>query len=67
MNDKILKMIEDRLEVGRKKYGTEVNPFDGRDWLQEAIEECADMLVYLCTAKIKLDKKKENNLYSKDY
>tara|TARA_B100001123_G_C15180155_1_gene975035 strand:- start:522 stop:695 length:174 start_codon:yes stop_codon:yes gene_type:complete len=55
MNDVILKMIEARLRVGAEKYGEEINPQDGRDWLEEAIQECADMLVYLCTAKLKRD------------
>lgn len=65
MNNSILKMIESRLRVGAEKYGEEINPLDGRDWLEEAIQECADQLVYLCTEKLKRDK--TDSLIGKDY
>lgn len=37
--------LAERLAMGRRTYGP-LNPFDGRDWLKEAAEERADMLVY---------------------
>ena len=45
MNKKIVKLIEDRLEKGKREYEEELNPFDGRDWIVEALEEVADALV----------------------
>lgn len=65
MNDSILEMIKDRLRIGAEKYGEEIDPNDGRDWLEEAIQECADMLVYLCTEKLKRDK--ADNFIGSDY
>ena len=51
MNKKIVKLIEDRLEKGKREYDEELNPFDGRDWVKETLEEVADALVYI-TAKL---------------
>ncbi len=51
MNKEILQLIEKRLDVGAKKYGLELDPFDERDWLQETLEELLDACVYLA-AKI---------------
>jgi|TARA_R100001463_G_scaffold35853_2_gene77763 hypothetical protein len=50
-NEKIVKLIEKRLERGAKDYGAEVPFDDTRDHLQDALEEALDMAVYL-TAKI---------------
>ena len=54
MNKEIIKLIEQRIEKGKKKYGQEINPDDGRDWLQEALEEALDMTVYIATEMIRL-------------
>jgi hypothetical protein len=43
-------VIEDmkaRDEFGRRKYGCPVQPFNGRDALQDAYEEALDLAVYL--------------------
>ena len=42
MNKEIVKLIEVRLEKGKREYEEELNPFDGRDWIVEALEEVAD-------------------------
>ena len=47
MNKEIIKLIKDRLEKGKKEYSQEMNPFDGRDWIDETLEEVADALVYI--------------------
>ena len=60
MNKEIVKLIEDRLEKGKREYEEELNPFDGRDWIIEALEEVADALVYI-TAKLIQIKKGEKN------
>ena len=56
MNKKIIKLIEERLDLGSKKYGKENIASDGRDFTQEALEECLDMLVYICARLIEIRK-----------
>jgi|TARA_R100000781_G_scaffold93029_1_gene57719 hypothetical protein len=60
-NNKIIKLIEERLQVGKKEYGTELNPLDGRDWMKEALEELLDATVYLATKLRQLKKLEETN------
>ena len=56
MNKKIVKLIEDRLEKGKREYEEELNPFDGRDWIIEALEEVSDALVYITAKLIQIKK-----------
>ena len=42
MNQKILKLAEERLEEGKRKYGHENVETDGRDFTIEALEEILD-------------------------
>ncbi len=59
-NDKILKLIKQRLEDGAKKYGEQV-PIDGsRDNLKESIEELLDLCVYLSAVALELHEKYRN-------
>ena len=48
----VLRQIYDQVEKGEQKYGHGIIYDDGHDWLQEAIEECVDLLQYLCAAKL---------------
>jgi hypothetical protein len=59
-NERILKLIEKRLDVGARSYGEQV-PIDGsRDNLWEAVEEALDNIVYLAATLLELhDKYKE--------
>lgn len=59
MNNEIIALLKNRLEIGKKEYRQEVDPFDGRDWIQEAIEEALDCCIYLATALLKLQKTKK--------
>mgnify|MGYP003140222211 CR=1 FL=1 len=54
MNKKIIKLIEERIEKGKRKYADEIDPHDGREWIQEAIEEALDLSVYLATELIRI-------------
>lgn len=36
-----------RMEIGTERYGTPLQPFNGRDVLQDAYEEALDLAVYL--------------------
>ena len=56
MNKEIVKLIEDRLEKGKREYEEELNPLDGRDWIVEALEEVADALVYITAKLIQIKK-----------
>ena len=53
MNKKIIKLISERIEKGKKEYADEINPHDGRDWELETLEELLDACVYLATAILK--------------
>ena len=54
MNEKILDKIKSRLEIGAKKYGEELNIEDGREWIQESIEEILDTCVYLAAKLLQI-------------
>jgi len=57
-NKQIVKLIEERLELGKREYTEQLDVNDGRDWLQEALEEALDLCVYL-TAE--MQKRKDMN------
>ena len=57
MNKKILKLIEQRLKKGEKSYGKENISSDGRDFIQESLEEALDCAVYLAGHIIELQEK----------
>ena len=59
MNKKILKLIEQRLLIGEKKYGHQNIVNDGRDFLKESLEEALDCSVYLAARLLELDEKEK--------
>ena len=59
MNKQILKLIEERLLIGEKKYGNENVTNDGRDFLKESLEEALDCSVYLAALLIETNSKKK--------
>ena len=59
MNIKILDLIEERLLVGERKYGNENVIDDGRDFIQEALEEALDCAVYLAAKLIEIKNKRK--------
>ena len=61
MNEKIIKLIHSRLEKGKKEYGQQLDPFDGRDWNVEALEEILDGMIYTATSILKIIHKKKLN------
>ena len=44
MNKKIIELIEERLEKGKRQYADQLDVHDGRDWLIEALEEVLDCM-----------------------
>ena len=62
MNKELIKLIKERLDMGAKKYGEELDVNDGRDWIKESLEEQLDSIVYTAAALLQLKKKiKEKN------
>ena len=59
MNIEILNLIEERLIIGERKYGNENVINDGRDFVQEALEEALDCAVYLAAKLIEIKNRKE--------
>ena len=59
MNINILDLIEERLLIGERKYGNENVIDDGRDFIQEALEEALDCAVYLAAKLIEIKRKRK--------
>ncbi len=57
-------VLHERYQKGLKEYGVPLQPYNGRDNLQDAIEEAADLLKYLCNLKWERDHPRE--IHSKD-
>ena len=55
MNNRILDLIEERLELGQKKYGHENVENDGRNFTIEALEEILDCCVYVAAKLIEVE------------
>lgn len=58
-------VIQDMLErdgVGRRRYNTPLQPYNGRDSLQDAYEEALDLCVYLKNAIEERNGKNIHNL-----
>jgi len=62
MNIKILDLIEERLVIGERKYGNENVIDDGRDFIQEALEEALDCSVYLAAKLIEIKNKRKEDV-----
>ena len=62
MNIKILDLIEERLIIGERKYGNENVINDGRDFVQEALEEALDCAVYLAAKLIEIKNKRKEDI-----
>tara|TARA_B100001250_G_scaffold387403_1_gene384765 strand:+ start:9770 stop:9973 length:204 start_codon:yes stop_codon:yes gene_type:complete len=60
MNNKIKELIQERLELGAIKYGKPNMVSDGRDFVQEALEEVLDCCIYLCGKIIELKEEEES-------
>ena len=56
-NEKIVKLIESRLEKGKEEYPDDLDVHDGRDWVQESLEEVLDLAVYVTAKLIQLKEK----------
>ena len=53
-NEEIIRLIESRMEKGRKQYGHGLLQNAGYDWLNEALEEALDGCIYLAAKIIEI-------------
>ena len=60
LNEEIIKAIRERLEHGKKEYPEELDVNDGRDWVQESLEEALDLAVYITAKLLQIQKDKED-------
>ena len=61
----ILKLITRRLDKGAHKYGhQDIDVHDGRDWLNESLEEVLDLAVYI-SAKLLQLKRSERKFHKR--
>ena len=58
INEEIQKRIQGRLDLGAKKYGDTISLEDKRDMVEEGLEECLDLAVYLGCALIQIQHKR---------
>jgi hypothetical protein len=56
--DLVIADMQARDQVGRERYGTPLQPFNGRDALVDAYQEALDLAVYLRQAIAERDSRK---------
>ena len=59
-NELIIEKVQERLELGAKKYGSENVVNTGKDFTKEALEEVLDGMVYLCARLIEITEQKKD-------
>ena len=67
MNNQIVNLIRKRLVKGEERYGKENIASDGRDFIQEALEEALDCSVYLAGQLIEIQEKLKSKKKLPDY
>ena len=67
MNNQIVKLIRKRLVKGEERYGKQNITSDGRDFVQEALEEALDCSVYLAGQLIEIQEKLKSKKKLPDY
>ena len=60
MNQRILYLIEERLKLGKEKYGKENIASDGRNFTIEALEEILDCCVYVAGKLLEIKEREDN-------
>lgn len=61
--DQVTKNLCERAEIGRKRYGTYLQPFNGRDALLDSYEEALDLATYLMQAVAESRASKSDEVY----
>lgn len=55
VQDELLRLVAERRELGRRRYGTDLRTFNGRDALRDALDETLDLAAYLVQARMEMD------------
>jgi hypothetical protein len=55
VQDAVMEYIERRKQLGIERYGTTLQPHNGRDAIRDAFEEAVDLAVYLAQVIIERD------------
>jgi len=58
-NQEIIRLIESRMEKGRKEYGHGLLQNSGYDWIKESLEEALDLSIYLSAKLIEIKNEEE--------
>jgi len=58
INEQVISKVQERLDLGAKKYGDTIALNDKRDMVQEGLEESLDLAVYLSCALIQIQEAK---------
>tara|TARA_R100001510_G_scaffold38908_1_gene35315 strand:- start:18441 stop:18818 length:378 start_codon:yes stop_codon:yes gene_type:complete len=58
INEEIQERIQGRIDLGAKKYGDTISLEDKRDMVEEGLEECLDLAVYLACSLIQIQNKR---------
>lgn len=59
IQDRVIADIERRKAIGLERYGTLLQPFNGRDVLQDLYEELMDALMYVKQAMVERDAERQ--------
>ena len=59
IHDLVSEDVQARKRLGQKRYGTALQPFNGRDSVRDAYEEVLDLGVYLRTLQAEQDMMRE--------
>lgn len=62
IQDQVIADIEERKQVGIKRYGTPLQAHNGRDALQDAYEEALDLCMYLKQMIVERDNPKAHGI-----
>lgn len=54
MNNEILNLLKERLKLGQERYGQDVPFEDNRDFIEEALEELLDSIIYLTAQLLRI-------------
>lgn len=57
----IVELVKERLEKGYSKYNKVMPIDDGRDWVEESLEEILDACVYVANSLIMIRQKQNEN------
>lgn len=57
IGDMVMAQVADRMALGESRYGVKLQPHNGRDALQDCLEEALDLVFYLTQLKYERDHK----------